>query len=53
MICQTFEVLNFFQSKNEKKGGYERFCSLGPHTDKILIRNNGISSYAGTAEWGR
>lgn len=38
MICQTFEVLHMFQNKKEKKVGYERFCSLSPHTNKILIR---------------
>lgn len=41
------------QERKEKKGGYERFCSLGPHTNKILTKDNGIFSYAGTAEGGR
>lgn len=42
-----------FQNRKEKKGGYERFRSLGPHTKKILTKDNGIFSYAGTAEEGR
>lgn len=49
MLCQTFEVLHLFQNKKEKKGGYETFCSLGPHTNKTLIKDNGMFSYAGTA----
>lgn len=53
MVCQTFKVLHLFENINEKKGGYGMFCSLHPHTNGTVIKDNGIFSYAGTAEGGR